>query len=339
MAEMVPNVWELKDGDLIFSEGDHWDGIYLVKSGFIEIFRARQGKSVRLGVLGPGEFLGTVTLFTQGPRSASARAISDVSIQHFDAASIHTTFSQMPAGVGAIVKDILARLNHVNQELVQARLEGGSGGGGGGAAGGPEDKPWIVSLRHLRQLIALLKMIVPLEAFEQDGKHLFKLEGFYLNAEGVLGLRATYIEALTQLLARSALLPVEDIAPHGPCLINPSVAKLQALLEFSERPEEVEPVALDSSTTELLPALRLLAELMSAPGYGDVLAPGRLDPFFGKLFPEVPAEVTTAMLTDLGYLAVSKNGDTLLACQKILRATSFNAILKGLHTLTPATAE
>ena len=340
MAEMQANVWELKDGDLIFSEGDHWDGIYLVKSGFIEIFRSRQGKAIRLGVLGPGEFLGTVTLFTQGPRSASARAISDVSIQHFDAESIHKTFSQIPAGVGAIVKDILARLQHVNQELVQAKLDGGGTGGvsaAPGADGG--DKPWIVSMRHLRQLVCLLKVVVPIESFEQDGKHVFKLDEVFLTAEGILALRATYLEALFELLVKSSLLTVEDLPPHGKCLVNPSTAKLQALLEFTARPEEVEPITLDTSATELLPGIRLLAQLMSAPGYGDILDAARLEPLFVKLFPEVPPEVTTAMLTDLGYLEVSKNGDILLACPKILRATSFNVILKGLHTLTPARAE
>jgi hypothetical protein len=340
MAELVVSAWELKEGDLIFSEGDHWDGIYLVKSGFIEVFRSRRGKAIRLGVLGPGEFLGTVTLFTQGPRSASARAISDVSIQHFDAASIHKSFSQIPAGVSAIVKDILARLGHVNQELVQAKLDEGGGAGLAAATDGSSaDKPWVAALRHLRQLVNLLRLVVPMELFEQDGRRLFRLEGLFLTAEGILALRATYIEALFNLLVTSSLLVVEEIPGHGLCLVNPSTAKLQALLEFSARPEEVEPVVSDASTLELLPAIRLLAELMATPGYGDVLDAGRLDPLFAKLFPEVPAEVTLAMLADLGYLSQSKNGNLLLACQKILRTTSFNAILKGLHTLTPARAE
>jgi CRP/FNR family cyclic AMP-dependent transcriptional regulator len=60
---------------VIVSEGDKSDGLYVIVSGKVRIFLANEnGKEVTLGVEGPGEYFGEMTL-DGGPRSASVMTL------------------------------------------------------------------------------------------------------------------------------------------------------------------------------------------------------------------------------------------------------------------------
>ncbi len=118
-------MWDLKAGDTLFRESDPWDGLYLVKAGHIEVFRERSNQTIRLAVLGPNEFLGTATIFTREPRTAAARALTDVTDQFFDSEFIHQNFGSTQPAVTALVKDIIARLKNVNQQLTEIQVASG----------------------------------------------------------------------------------------------------------------------------------------------------------------------------------------------------------------------
>ena len=54
---------ELPTGAILFSEGDHGDHFYIVVSGTVEIVKAAGTPRARLlGVRGPGEFVGEMSL-------------------------------------------------------------------------------------------------------------------------------------------------------------------------------------------------------------------------------------------------------------------------------------
>ena len=58
-------------GEVIFKAGDLPRFAYIVQSGMVEISTERDGKNVRLGVVGPGELLGKMALVDALPRSAT----------------------------------------------------------------------------------------------------------------------------------------------------------------------------------------------------------------------------------------------------------------------------
>lgn len=61
-------------GTLIIQEGDHGDTLYIVRSGRLRAFVAdASGKELTLGLYGPGEYVGEMSL-DGGPRSASVEA-------------------------------------------------------------------------------------------------------------------------------------------------------------------------------------------------------------------------------------------------------------------------
>lgn len=67
----------LTSGDVLMTEGDPATELYLVEKGALEITRAGDGAEVKLGIVEEGEIVGEVALFDRGPRSASARAVTD----------------------------------------------------------------------------------------------------------------------------------------------------------------------------------------------------------------------------------------------------------------------
>ncbi len=67
-------------GELIVREGERGDRAYIVESGECEVFRAGPHGEVALRRIGPGEVIGELALFTAGPRTASIRALTAITL-------------------------------------------------------------------------------------------------------------------------------------------------------------------------------------------------------------------------------------------------------------------
>ena len=71
----------LKDSDVIFEEGDPGDGLYMVKSGIVEIsVEVPNGQRQVLSALTPGEIFGEMAVVDEQPRSACASARGDTTV-------------------------------------------------------------------------------------------------------------------------------------------------------------------------------------------------------------------------------------------------------------------
>ncbi len=62
--------------EAIFREGDKAEALYVIETGRVEI---QAGRRV-LAILGPGEFFGEMSLLDPSPRSATAVAVTDVTL-------------------------------------------------------------------------------------------------------------------------------------------------------------------------------------------------------------------------------------------------------------------
>ncbi|MDE2480914.1 MAG: Crp/Fnr family transcriptional regulator [bacterium] len=72
--------------EIVFSEGDLGDAIYLLKSGHVRLFRSTDdGKELTLAILGPGDVFGELALFKQTHRQTFAEAVDAA---HICAASV-----------------------------------------------------------------------------------------------------------------------------------------------------------------------------------------------------------------------------------------------------------
>ena len=69
----VEQRWEA--GQEIVRQGDTGVGMFIVRSGKVEIVQERTGQSEKLRDLGPGDVFGEMALLDEFPRSATVRAV------------------------------------------------------------------------------------------------------------------------------------------------------------------------------------------------------------------------------------------------------------------------
>ncbi|MCH2204695.1 MAG: cyclic nucleotide-binding domain-containing protein [Lentisphaerales bacterium] len=64
-------------GELFFKENDHPDGMFVLETGSVDIFKTHQGDKYYLSQLNEGDCFGEMALIDMSFRSASVRAIND----------------------------------------------------------------------------------------------------------------------------------------------------------------------------------------------------------------------------------------------------------------------
>src|SRR6516162_895252 len=71
------------EGQILFREGDTADSVLRLFSGTVDVFRELDGDPVLLGKVGAGQFIGEMGVVENRPRSATARAASEVEVEIF----------------------------------------------------------------------------------------------------------------------------------------------------------------------------------------------------------------------------------------------------------------
>src|SRR5262249_57734876 len=66
------------EGQVLFREGDPADRVFRLLSGSVDILRELDGDPILLGTVGAGQFIGEMGVVENRPRSATARAASEV---------------------------------------------------------------------------------------------------------------------------------------------------------------------------------------------------------------------------------------------------------------------
>jgi CRP-like cAMP-binding protein len=72
---MEPLEWSA--GDEIIREGERGQSMFFIVEGMLEVFAQSDGRRCRLAAIGPGEFIGEMSLLTGEPRSATVVAATD----------------------------------------------------------------------------------------------------------------------------------------------------------------------------------------------------------------------------------------------------------------------
>lgn len=209
----------LQAGEILFEESDPCDGVYIVREGFIEIGKHRDGDFLVLAKMRDGDVIGTMSLFSREPRSASARAVGSARLIHIDDKTIESSFLNLPVWVQAVLKDCTARLKNSSEELVEAKLR---------------EKRLYSKLgtvfHSASQLAAMLAYGVRSGTIQDEGISLFPLKGFFERCEGVLLKRAEHLETLFLAFMKGSLVKAQDDKKWGRSVFSPNP---QVLEDFS----------------------------------------------------------------------------------------------------------
>lgn len=112
----------VRNGAIIFSQGDQPDGMFVVLSGKVRIFRRANGHETTLSLLKQGDFFGEMSLFDHKPRSASAAAVGEVELR-FISATEFESLSMSDPFVRQMLSKMSERLREVDDALAKLDAE------------------------------------------------------------------------------------------------------------------------------------------------------------------------------------------------------------------------
>mgnify|MGYP001817042468 FL=1 len=91
---------ELKEGEVLFEQGDTGDALYAIMSGTLEFsIISREGRKLSLDVMRPGALFGEIALFDPGTRTASVTALEGSRVRGVKNADVLAAIRETP-GLG-----------------------------------------------------------------------------------------------------------------------------------------------------------------------------------------------------------------------------------------------
>jgi CRP/FNR family transcriptional regulator, cyclic AMP receptor protein len=97
--------------ELIFSQADRGDGLYIVVSGHVSIGRQNpDGDELIFAMYEPGEYFGELALFDEEPRAAGATAVEDCSLLFLSRAAFRDFIDSHPKALWTCLEIVVAQV-------------------------------------------------------------------------------------------------------------------------------------------------------------------------------------------------------------------------------------
>ena len=123
MKYYTRQIKKYRQGDVIFSENSSCDGMYIVDSGRVRIFKTiKTGntlKEVELCQLGPKAMFGEMSMIDENRRSASVQAIEPTNCTIITKKIFEDQLSRIPPWMVNMIKILVTRLRETNDKLRQ----------------------------------------------------------------------------------------------------------------------------------------------------------------------------------------------------------------------------
>lgn len=110
-----------KQGDTVVRQGETGDCMYVVQLGQLEVVQEKDGKEIRLAVLGEGDFFGEMAIVEREVRSATVRALSDVRVLTVDKHAFLRRVHEDPSLAYRMVQKMSHRIRELSNELVRTK--------------------------------------------------------------------------------------------------------------------------------------------------------------------------------------------------------------------------
>lgn len=105
-------------GEVVFSEGDVGDNLYIVLTGKVKVSRtSADGRENVLSVMGPGDMFGELSLFDPGPRTASVIAVADTELASLAHEDLRPLLSGRAEVSVHLLQALARRLRRTNDQL------------------------------------------------------------------------------------------------------------------------------------------------------------------------------------------------------------------------------
>ncbi len=98
---------------VIFTNGTPCEGLFIVKSGQVNLFHSSQDKEHLLAILGKNDPLDLVPFLDGGPHTVTASARGPVTLYFIECATAHNLIWNTPALLSAVMNTVSARLRNL----------------------------------------------------------------------------------------------------------------------------------------------------------------------------------------------------------------------------------
>ena len=106
-TDLVPH--RLEPQNLLFKQGDVGASIYVVRSGILEVFRQEAGVDTPYGRVGPGEYLGEISMMSGKPHPVSAVALTACDVLELPKSALEGLLSVDGAALGEALERAVRR--------------------------------------------------------------------------------------------------------------------------------------------------------------------------------------------------------------------------------------
>ena len=107
-------------GQLILREGDTDTNAYRVMSGYVDVYKQRDGKRMKLARLGPGQFFGEMNLVLETARTANVEAIEDCVIRVISQKTFNRLLHKDPEASLPLLRVLFERLRIMTEKYLLA---------------------------------------------------------------------------------------------------------------------------------------------------------------------------------------------------------------------------
>lgn len=112
-------------GEFIYTAGDRGEKLYVIHEGRVKITRISEtGKEQVIRVLGPGEFLGELSLFTPTPRTDNAEVLEKTILCIIDGENLKQLMVKYPEVTWKVMEELSKRLSSAENLIENISIHG-----------------------------------------------------------------------------------------------------------------------------------------------------------------------------------------------------------------------
>lgn len=127
---------QFQAGDILFQEDENTFHFFIIQEGEVEVFkRSPGGGELKLAKVSAGTSLGEFAMIDRKPRSASARALTDIVAARVSPEAYEQLLNELPDWAVSVMRALVERVRHTNEivRALQSGLEKSATGTGLGA--------------------------------------------------------------------------------------------------------------------------------------------------------------------------------------------------------------
>src|SRR6516225_2936912 len=113
------------EGQILFREGDPADSVFRLLSGAVDILRELDGDPILLGTVDAGQLIGEMGVVENRPRSATARAASEVEVEILTPTEFLDQIVASPRAARELIRRLSQRLREADDRIVNDERRSG----------------------------------------------------------------------------------------------------------------------------------------------------------------------------------------------------------------------